>query len=43
MFTSNQDGTSFQRIYSIGEGQYGFSNVVFSGYGPALRMCLDRQ
>jgi hypothetical protein len=32
MFTSNQDGTSFQRIYSIGEGQYGFSNVQFAGY-----------
>lgn len=32
MFTFNRDGTSFQRIYSIGEGQYGFSNVVFTGY-----------
>lgn len=32
MFTLNLDGTSFQRIYAIGEGQYGFSNVVFEGY-----------
>jgi hypothetical protein len=32
MFKSNLDGTSFQRIYAIGEGQYGFSNVVFDGY-----------
>ena len=32
MFTYNADGTSFQRIYAIGEGQYGFSNVMFDGY-----------
>jgi hypothetical protein len=36
MFTFNYDGTSFQRIYSIGEGQYGFSNVVFTGYSEGF-------
>lgn len=36
MFTFNTDGTSFQRIYSIGEGQYGFSNVVFIGYSEGF-------
>lgn len=36
-FTDNPSNSSFQRIYAIGEGQYGFSNVVFNGFAEGSR------